>query len=139
MTIKLASLQADLQREAEGEWKDYPDWPGIRFNVRSLQYPAYQVARDLLLQKLARIHKGKPVPPHEMTSAIGGLYADHILLGWDGLDVAFSSAVARECLTDPAYRKVVAAVEWCAARVGESEIEFVEELAKNSEEPSATT
>lgn len=138
MTIKLSSLKADLQREADGDWVEYPDLPGVSFCVRSLQHPAYKIQRDILLQKLARKYKGKPVPTEESSREFGRLYATHILLGWRGFDIDYSTEVAMETLTDPAFRDVVAAVEWCAARVGETTVEFVEEMAKNSVTPSAT-
>ncbi len=62
MTIKLASLKADLDREEKGDWIDYPDWPGVSFLVSSLQKPAYVTARDMMMQRFARQYKGKPVP-----------------------------------------------------------------------------
>lgn len=139
MTVKLSSLRADLTREAEGDWVDYPDWPGVALHVRSLQTPAYRIARDQAAQRAARKHRGKPIPPDEVARTAGTLYADHILLGWRGLDEDYSPERAREVLTDPAYREVVGAVEWCAARVGETDAEFVEDAAGNSQRASATS
>ncbi|TAN09785.1 MAG: hypothetical protein EPN45_07275 [Rhizobiaceae bacterium] len=137
MTVKLASLKADLKREEKGDWIEYPDWPGVAFNVSSLLVPAYTTARDLAMQKLARQYKGKPVPGVVMSAELGKLYARHVLHDWRGLDVAYSSDKAAEILVDPEYRNVVAAVEWCAARVSEIDVEFIEDAAKNSVRPSA--
>jgi len=131
MTVKLTSLKANLEREAAGDWIDYPDWPGVAFNVSSLNKPAYTTARDMLLQKLSRKFKGKPVPSEVSAPQIGELYCKHLLHGWRGLDVEYTPEVALETLTDPAYRNVVNAVEWCAAQVGAIEAEFVEDEAKN--------
>jgi hypothetical protein len=137
MTIKLSSVKADLAREEKGDWIAYPDWPGVEFNVSSLHLPAYQTARDLLLQRLAKKYPRKPTPRAETTVEFGKLYSEHILHGWKGLDVEYSPDTARDILINPEYRNVVAAVEWCAAKVSDVELEFIEEASKNSERPSA--
>lgn len=138
MTIKLASLKADLELEAKGEWVDYPEWPGVAFNVSSLNTPAYATARDLLVQRMARKHRGKTPPIDVMTTEAGKVYCKHILHGWRGLDVEYDPETALATLSDPAYRDVVAAVEWCAGQVARRDVEFVEAASKNSDAPSAS-
>lgn len=142
--VKLASLKADLKREAEGDWVAFPDWPGVEFNVSSLHLPAYQAARDDLLMRVARqASQAKPKPGEaasaklDMKVELGKLYAEHLLHGWRGLDVDYSPERARDVLGDPEYRNVVAAVEWCAGKISEVNVEFVEAEAKNSAKPSA--
>lgn len=137
MTVKLSSLKADLEREQKGDWIEYPEWPGVAFKVCSLFMPAYTVARDLLIQRLTRKHKGNPPPPSELTPAIGKIYATHILHDWKGLDVEYSADKALEVLSDPSYRLVVAAVEWCAGQIGQVDVEFMDDAVKNSDRPSA--
>ncbi|MDX0057952.1 hypothetical protein GOC19_16085 [Sinorhizobium meliloti] len=137
MTVKLASLKANLEREAAGDWIEYPDWPGVAFCVKSLHSPSYVTARDLMLQRQARKNKGKAPPADVIAVEAGKIYSQHILLGWRGLDVEYSADVALQVLTDPAYRQVVAAIEWCAQQVAQTDIEFVEEATKNSDRPSA--
>lgn len=137
MTVKLESLKADLDREVKGDWIEFPDWPGVAFNVSSLLIPQYATARDLLMQRLSRPHKGKLIPREIVTTELGKLYAKHILHGWRGLDVEYSAEKAMETLSDPKFRNVVAAVEYCAGQVSQVDIEFVEEEAKNSKRPSA--
>lgn len=139
MTIKLASLKADLDKEREGDWVDYPDWPGVRFNVRSLQTPSYAIKRDQLITKLARRYGRKPIPVDVRAKEFGRLYADEILLDWEGFDTEYSHDNAVTTLTDPAFREIVAAVEWCASQLGEIDAEFIDESVKKSEPPSATT
>lgn len=136
MTVKLSSLRADLAREEKGDWIEFPDWPGVEFNVSSLHLPIYQTARDLLFKRLAKIYKKTSIPGPVMTTELGKLYAKHILHGWRGLDVAYTPEKAVEILTDPEFRNVVAAVEWCAGKVSETDVEFVEDEVKNSGEPS---
>jgi len=137
MTIKISSLKADLAREAAGDWVEYPEWPGVAFNVSSLNKPAYTVARDLGIQKLMRRNKGVLPSAEVMAPEVGALYCKHILHGWRGLDVEYTPEKAVEVLSDPAYRAVVAAVEWCAAQIGQVDAEFVEDASKNSGASSA--
>jgi hypothetical protein len=137
MTVKLSSVKADLDREAKGDWVDFPDWPGVAFKVSSLLLPAYRVERDLLGQRLARQYKGKPIPPDVMTREVGKLYAKHILHDWRGFDEPYEKGHAAELLADPEYRAIVGAVEFCAAKLADIDVEFIEDAAKNSERPSA--
>jgi hypothetical protein len=137
MTVKLSSLRADLAREEKGDWIEFPDWPGVEFNVSSLHLPIYQTARDLLFKRLAKIYKKAAVPTSIMTTELGKLYAKHVLHGWRGLDVEYSPERATEILADPEYRNVVAAVEYCAGKVSEIDVEFAEDETKNFEKPSA--
>lgn len=137
MTVKLASIRADLEAEAKGEWIGYPEWPGVEFNVRSLHYPPYATARDLLIQKLTRQNRGVMPSAEKMAPEVGRLYCKHILFGWRGLDEEYTPDKALEVLCDPGYRKVVDAVEWCAGKVAQRDVEFVEDQSKNSAAPSA--
>lgn len=136
MTIKLASLKADLKREEKGDWVAFPDWPGVEFNVSSLNLPAFAAARANEIQRLNLSHKNN-VPPDVMTATIGKLLDRHILHGWRGLDVEYSPETASEIMSDPAYRPVINAVLWCAGEISQIEVKFVEDDVKNSEKPSA--
>lgn len=136
MTVKLESLKADLAKEAAGDWIDYPDWPGVAFNVRSLNAPAYATARDIMIQRMRRKYPRKAPPTDEMITEAGKLYCKHILFGWRGLDVEYTPEKALEVMTDPAYRAVVAAVEWCGNQVAQLDVEFVEDATPKSERPS---
>ncbi|MUZ53023.1 hypothetical protein GOZ97_07395 [Agrobacterium vitis] len=137
MTIKLASLKADLDRETKGDWVDFPDIPGLRLKVSSLFKPEYTTARDITLKRLAAVYKADAIPQPVLSAELGGLYAKHILHGWEGLDIDYSEAAAEKYLTDPAYRVLVGAVEWCAGKIAETRIEYVEKDTKNSGKPSA--
>lgn len=138
MTVKLASLKSDLAREEAGDWIEYPEWPGVAFNVSSLHKPAYVIARDMLLQRLARQHKGKPVPVTVSSPKVGKLYAEHLLHGWRGLDVKYTPDVALATLSDPEYRSLVNAIEWCAGQVSAIDVEYMDEAEGNSAAPSDT-
>ena len=137
MVVKLASLKADLAREAEGDWIDYPDWPGVAFNVSSTRSEPFITERDLFLKQMAA--RNKPLAPGdpEMARGIGRLYCQYVLHGWRGLDVEYSKDVALETLTDVAYRDVLTAVDWCALKLSQISVEFVDAAVKNSVKPSA--
>jgi hypothetical protein len=137
MVVKLASLKANLTREAEGDWIPYPDWPGVSFNVSSTRSEPFLTERDLFLKQMAA--RNKPVAPGdpEMARGIGRLYCQHVLHGWRGLDIEYSEEVALETLTDVAYRDVLSAVDWCAQKLSQISVEFVDGAVKNSAAPSA--
>ena len=136
--VRLSSLRADSALERNGDWVDAMSIPGVAFNVRSINFPRYTVARDLLLQRLRRQSGGKPIAQDTLYTELGRLYAEHILLDWRGFDVPYSRETAMQTLTDPEYRDVVMAVETAAGQVGQSQIEFCEDAAKNSAVPSVT-
>ncbi len=138
MAIKLASLRTNLSREENGDWVDYPDWPGVAFNVSSLRKPAYAAAHQLLQQRYQRIYKGKPIPRSEDAEHLGKLICKHLLHDWRGIEESYSPELALELLTsEECYDTILSAVLWCAAKVSELQIEFVEDAAKNFERPSA--
>jgi hypothetical protein len=130
--VKLASLKANLEREKKGDWVPHPDLPGVSFNVSALTLPEYKTARSLLFQRLGKTFGDKPIPDEVLSSEIGALYCDHILHDWKGLDEEYSPEVARSTLTDPAYRVVVSAVEFCAAKLSQVDVEFTKAEEGNS-------
>lgn len=145
MTIKLSSLRADLEKERKGTWQTalsvIPD-PDVQFLVSSIHLPAYTSARNMLLQRLARIHKSNP-PDEAIMTGVGGLFAEHLLHDWkglandDGSPVPFSKELALKLLTDPANRDLIRAVEQAAGEAGRIDVDFVEDEVKNSGKPSA--
>jgi hypothetical protein len=140
MVVKIASLKADLEREEKGEWQQaleiIPD-QDVHFRVSSINLPAYTIAREHLLQRLARRYKNTTIPQAILNGEIGKLMAVHLLHEWRGFDLEYSREVAIEMLSDPANRMLIRAVEACASQVGAIEIEFVEDEVKNSGKPSA--
>lgn len=137
MVIKLASLKADLDREAKGDWIDFPDWPGVSFNVSSVRSEPFLTQRDLLLKKVSVAGKLVSQGDPEMADGLGRLYCQYILHGWRGLDVEYSPEVALQTMTDVAYRDVLSAVDWCAQKLSRITVEFVDGAVKNSAASSA--
>lgn len=136
MTVKLASLKTP---DTESEWIDSIAFPGVRWHLKPLSEPAYQTDRAALLQRLRKQYGAQPVPQDVASTEFGKLYAKRLVLGWEGLDVAFSREVAMQTLSDPDYGEVVSDIETCASQVARINIEYVEETAKNFEAPSATS
>lgn len=136
--VVLSSLRADLDREKSGDWIAYPAWKGVRFNVSALTLPSYETARDLMFKRLGEQYKDEQIPKEVISIELGALYAEHILHGWEGFDEEYTREVARERLTDPSYRAVVSAVEWCAAKISEVSVKFTEVELGNSPSHSAT-
>jgi hypothetical protein len=137
MSVKFSSLAADTEKEKQGDWVEIPELPGVSLKVRSFNDPAYRIARDLLLQRMARKHGRKPAPADENEAEFGRLYAKHILIDWKGFDVPYSADAAREALADPAYRDFRRHVEYAASQVGASEVEFLEDALGESKPASA--
>lgn len=129
--LKLSSIKADLNKEANGEMIPYKPWPGVSFMVRSTMCQTYQVARAQLYQRWSAAYGDEPVPPSVLSSDIGKLLCEHILIGWDGLDVEYSKEKALEVLCDEAFREVRAAVEFCASKVAAITPKFEADTAKN--------
>ncbi|MDO1582431.1 hypothetical protein [Rhizobium oryzicola] len=137
MVLKIASLKANLARENNGDWIEYPLWEGVEFKVSGFRKPEYQAERDRIFRKLARDHKGKPVPVDVQRAALGPIMAKHLLHDWKGLDEPYSEDRARELLSQPEYRVFYDAVEWCCNEIASVDAQFEDDAAKNSVPRSA--
>jgi hypothetical protein len=132
MTIKLKSLAADLKKKAEGEWRDIPDLPGVRVNVRALNYMPYRTDRDAMNLRHGKQYPDGRVPDDVMAREFGSIVAEHLLLDWEGFDVPYSADVALETLTDEAFSSTLTMyIVAAAARVGEARVEFEDRAVKN--------
>lgn len=151
MTIKLASLAADISKERDGEWIEPKEWPGLNperpaevtklpglsFLVRSTNYPAYVTARQAALERLKQDYPDDKIPPEEAARIEGRLAVEHLLLNWRGFDVEYSAEAVGVILAAEEHRVLRSMVFWCAGRVGKKQVEFVGRAEKNSEAPSA--
>ena len=129
--VSLRSLTVNLSAERDGDWQDAALIPGVSFKVRSTNYAPYVAARSKALQEIQKKYPTGDVPPDETAAVFGGLLADHLLLDWRGFDADYSPDEARAVLTDETFRPLREAVATCAAMVGQRDIEFVEDAAKN--------
>ena len=131
MTVKLGSLRADVRKVNEGDWVVVPELPGVRLRVRGLSYGPYQMELSQVAQRLMRRYGKEPIPPEVNDREMGRLYNKHILLEWDGFDEPYAPERALDALTDPAFGELRMHVGYAARKVGEAEIDFVEDAAKN--------
>lgn len=130
--VKLDSLRADLKLQSEGDWQPAP-WPGVRLRVRSIDYEPYTSERDQERERLAvQYVRASNIPDAVWRQILGRLLAEHILLGWEGIEPAYDGDTAREVLTALDGEALRQAVILAAQRVGVREVEFVAELEKNS-------
>lgn len=139
MVVKFESTKVDCAAEKQGEWRPSLAFPGVRYNLKSVTEPEYVAASAALRRRFAKDYVNAPVPTDESATEFGRLYAIHLLLGWEGFDVVYSADVAMKALKDPAYRNVVVDIGNVAGLVGSRDLEYVEEVAKNSGPPSVTS
>lgn len=145
MTIKIASLAADLKLERDGEWIEPKEWPGLNpekpaemvplpglaFLVRSTNYPPYVTARQAEMERLRQDYPDGAIPPEVQAKVEGRLAIEHLLLGWRGLDAEHSAETAGVILAAEEHRVFRNMVFWCAGRVGKKRVEFVKAASKN--------
>ncbi len=140
MTLKLSSTKANLERERAGDWvssrwRDDAGKP-VEFKVSAKTKPSFKIKSDQLFKRLARTYKDGIIPDDVLGPAIGKLIAEELLHDWRNIDVPYSADVALEYMTDPAYRELVAEVEYCCNKLAQVEVEFVEEELGKSEKLS---
>jgi len=146
--LKLSSLERDIQAENEGEWVPVKKWfgldpddpngftelPNLKFKVRSGNYQPYKIARQKAAERFEEMKTDYPdgIPDDLAESEAGKLIAEHLLLGWEGLDVEYTPEVAIAALKKPAASVHRNMVLFCVSKVGRRKAEFVETAAKNS-------
>lgn len=129
--LKLDSIAVDTELERNGQYIDIPGWDGVSLGVRSLELPAYKIAFEQTVERLARKYNGKPTPPEERESEAGKLLAKHILFGWKGISPEYTPAVAAEFLSTSSGRELANKVLWASRQVAKVEAEYEEEAVKN--------
>lgn len=129
--LKLSSIKANLEKQYQAEWVDFPAWPGVRFNVCSVRLPAYHDAKDAAAKKLAKKYKGGKIPDDELRAIDGALLCSHLLHGWDGIDQEYSPEQAEVLLCDLEFSALYDAAMWCAISRASVDAEYVEDVIKN--------
>lgn len=141
--LKLGSIKTPDVSD-EGVWVSIPEWPGVRFKVRRIGVRDYQIARELLVQKLSKALNRLPTSP-EMEPALGKLVARHLLRGWEGIagddekPLDWTPEVGLETLTDPEMKELEQKVIWAANSLEETNADFTLDAVGNSAKPSATS
>lgn len=152
MTIKLESLLVDTAVESEGEWIPVEKWqglnkkepytyvslPGLEFRVRSLNSSQYRTAQQRLAEEFDKkraLYEDGVIPAEVADAMHGKVIAQHLLLGWKGLDMEYSPEVAEALLQKPAGRIFREMIVYCAAKVGKRNVEFLQEEEDNLGKP----
>lgn len=146
--LKLSSLERNISAENDGEWIAVKKWvgldpdepygvtelPEVKFKVRSSNYQPYKIARQKAAERFEEMKGEYPdgIPDDLAESEAGRLMAEHLLLGWEGLDVEYTPEVAMAALKKPSASVHRQMVMVCAGKVGRRRAEFVEAAAKNS-------
>jgi hypothetical protein len=134
--LKLSSLLRDITAETDGEWVPIaelcePGSPEVAFKVRPATTPAYRIARDQLIQTWVRKYGKDPVPPEIADAAEGALVADHLLLGWRGIDQPYTRDGARAILVSREGLHVFGYVQQAVRQLSTVTAEHTEAQAKN--------
>jgi hypothetical protein len=123
--LKLSELAVDVDAIDNGVWVDeIPDLPGVRFLVRGSEYEPYKKAlasfhtkSDIMKSRRGRLAQlqDQNVDTEKFVAFMSAKVAEHLLLGWDGLDVGITPELALEVMTDRKWvnlkRGVMFAVE----------------------------
>lgn len=126
---------------AGGEWVgDIPNYPGVRFKVRSQNYRPFTVALQRLIRSFGKNAANAMSGPDYQAGA-GKLLAEHILLDWenavtkDGKPAKYDRKMADAILTSTAENGMGQAfrdaVAWCASTVAERMLGLIEDAAGN--------
>lgn len=136
MGLKLKSIGVDQQKVNDGDWKDITDWPGVSVLVRGINYKPYQDARETALKNLSK-KLGRVPLDSEFAPEVARLAAEHLLLGWKGLDgddekpLDYTPELAMQQMCDPEMSPLVGQVLAASYRVGQREAEFTANAIKN--------
>lgn len=138
-SVKLSSMRTDRKRISEGVWQPVAGLNGVRLKVRGINYGPYKTARDELMARLSRLpaEMAKEEKDAARETGFGTLYAEHLLLDWEGFDQPYAPETALAELTCPEAEMLRNMVEQAAVATATPEIEWVKRAAKNSKAPSA--
>ena len=137
--MKLSSLKLNLDAVDNGTWiGDIPDLEGVRFLVRGTEYMPYQKAmRAAMMSSGRRQRLQNTVDMDKFTAVQGRLVAEHLWLGWDGIEdvndapIPFTKEDALAIMTDRAYRPLQRGVLHAIDMVDNNMTDFQEEAEGN--------
>ncbi len=156
----LNEIRVDSARVEEGEWiKNIPDMGELELHVRGIGNSDFLRMQSKLYQATPRAERVGGLAPKTSALIQAKCLAATVLLGWKGMyelvtdakgapvlddagvqkqqEVEYSKELASKLLQNPDYVAFRDGVVWAANQVGTNRAEDVEEVAKNSETPSA--
>lgn len=137
--MKLTDLELNVDAVDNGAWvTDIPDMEGVSFCVRGSEYAPYQKAlRSAMVVQGRRQRLQQQVDMEKFSATQNRLAAEHLLLGWSGLedadggDLAFSLPIALRLMTERKYRPVQRGVSYAIEIVDAGLAEHREEAEGN--------
>lgn len=125
--VKLKSLRVDTTAEAEGVWLEYVH--GFKVRIASTATRKFRDAMEAAMlpyRDLIRADQGKDKAERKFTddmrtSLLREVVAEHVLVGWEGLEddegeqVPYSKAAALALLNDPGMHRLLSWIEAAAA------------------------
>lgn len=125
--VKLKSLRVDPAAEAEGVFLEYV--PGLRLRIASTATRRFRDAMEAAMlpyRDLIRADQGKDKAERKFTDQmrtdlLREVVAEHVLVGWEGLEddegeaVPYSKAAALALLSDPGMHRLLSWIEAAAA------------------------
>lgn len=143
--MEIASLKKDASAIAGGQWvNDIPEMGDLELRVRGFSSPQVIALRSRLERSVPKSDKNRDgsLKPEAAIRIMKRVLHEAVLLEWRGLTdggapVPYSSEQAGEWISNDDYRTFADAVTWAANAVDNGNAESTEELAKNSQKPSA--
>ncbi|MGV1867226.1 MULTISPECIES: hypothetical protein [unclassified Rhizobium] len=136
--VDIFSTKVEREREKKGDWVSYPLWEGVKFHVSSLMLPEYVAARNIASQRLQTQYRDV-IPDEIATATAGELMNTYLLHGWEGFSQEYTPQLAAKLMADAEHRPLIQAVEYCARKIAEPDIRYVEADVKNSGKRSDPT
>lgn len=137
--MDIKKIKRDSNKISEGVWvSDIPEAGDLRLKVRGMTSPLVQSLMSRKLRAVPKEDKGRDGSPklEVVTRITSEVLFEAVLLDWDGLTedgnpVKYSSALAKEWLTNPDYKEFADTVAWAARAVDAGEAEAVEAVEGN--------
>jgi hypothetical protein len=139
--MKLKPIKRDKAAINDGQWvADVPALQGVKLKVRGKTTDLFSAAVDKHLRATPRDQRDRVGEPNKQARILAVALAVHetILLDWDGIEdekgkvIKFSTAQAKEWLTNPDFEHFLDGVLWAAQVVDNQVLESEGELVKNS-------
>lgn len=132
-------LELDLEQVDNGVWvHNIPELDDVSFQVRGTDYKPYQKAlRQAMIGQSRKQRANSLLDADYLDSLTRSLMAEHLLMGWEGIDdregqpIAFTRELAKTYMTERRYRPFQAGVMAAINRVDTNTVERKEELAGN--------
>jgi len=137
MSLKKYTL--NTAKLEEGEWVEIPDdEDGLKLFLRSQRCKAYQKKYSRLLQRNARMMRGRTIDVDGLAKLERACVAEYCLLGWDNLidpdtgeQIPYSVEFSKQLMLEDDYQLFRELVMEQLRYINEGYSEFEEDTVKN--------